>query len=365
MVGLLDHTDAFHDHDTALADQALLLDLYKRFGALTRPYLASAIQEERSNIALRDWVSAASNMFGNLLDACIPRELQGLEAAELKATKAKLIDKINEDIDVVDDHELELLIENTSRSVINAWLTDLNRHCEPGIVLNSFLVRRSAREELLETALKPYSLDNFRDVFVYAMSRFSESLFDTDDVSVKLPMKLVLLPFAVDTDTHGRFALYREHDLPEVTGPKKIPERPDFPYTLFDLESFCIRQISSWKQTIAENFSDGALLMPEMAIPESSAGKFFENTERLARYELGSVPLDYQQYARIMSKFTDNLREENLSEIVVRNGISIRYDNNNMRLQEDHDEHVGRFGTDIKIFKAMRAATELELSNAS
>jgi len=99
MTGLLERNDSFHDNN-ALEDQSRLLDLYQMFGSITKPYLADATLEERRNIGLRDWVSAASSMFGNLLNTFIPAGEPRLESAELCATRDRLVAKIEEDIGI-------------------------------------------------------------------------------------------------------------------------------------------------------------------------------------------------------------------------------------------------------------------------
>jgi len=374
MTGLLDDNDSFHDHDNALIDQSKLLKLYQLFGSITKPHLAHAIQEERRDIGLRDWVSAASNVFGNLLDEFTPEGEERLEANELRATKNRLVEKIEEDIDEVNSHELDILVENTSRSIVNAWLTDLNRHYDSeGLILNSFLMRRGSHEGLIERALLPYAVDDFRDVFVCAMNTLSEELFSSDIASVALPMKMNLFRSTNNMDEYGEFIVYREEDILETKDETKdetndetvfMPRWEEMP-NRFALESFCLRQLNLWKVELVNNFTPNAILSKELAIPTSIQASFLEKTEQLARHELSNVKFEEEQFEHIMCAFVNNIRIEEINEIAVKNGISIQYEDNDMRLKIDDNNHTEIVNTDVKLFRAMRAATENEILKAS
>lgn len=344
MTGILEHEDAFHSYENAINDQSIALDLYQRFSNITRPYLENIIFEESKEIALRDWVSAANNMFENLFDYCIPKEAGKLSRKELRDAKLLLAESIASDIDNINEHELSLLVENTSRSVINSWLTDLNRNYETGMELNHIFSRHGSDYQFIENALIPFSMDNNRDIFVYSMNILADDLISSNE-EIILPMNLHIIYF------RDRYFLYRNSEIPNEM---ELSSNSPKDFSIPDIESFAFLLVNLWKNELANNFS------PNADLNESLNTDFFSKVNSLACSKLG-MPLKESELNDIFSIFTKAIKElNNRNYFAVNDNIEVLHNKNDSLLTRKAEvKENDRLLSDILLFRAMKQAFDI------
>ena len=108
--------------ESVRADRKILFDLYERFGRVTRSYLIHALREERKAISIDIWARAAQSMVNNLRDTLASEEDQSVGSpGSLREIRRKMKSLLENEREDLETRELDLLVANTSRAIINAW----------------------------------------------------------------------------------------------------------------------------------------------------------------------------------------------------------------------------------------------------
>ena len=385
MPRMFDGRNAVRDTDQAESDHRILLDFYSRLGNVTRPYLLTAIKQERHRIPDYTWGRVALGFMKGFTQSGAPSSrFEGVEnkddspkskqtALSREQTKKLVrnsIDRVVEanDIDNINTLELDERVENTSRAIINAWLTDLDQNYWKGMRLNAFLLRKGSEKGLLEEALAPFQVEGLRDAFICAMNVFAESLYADGESVIKLPLGLNLTPvntsLAESDEQLRRFAVYRTADLPKNL---TIP----IDNSAFDLannrnananismtdDEFSIEYATLWVRILNEALKESIQELNEVVLPTPFEDRYIDNIAHIAQQNYGLHGFSTTTARSLMHEFSDQLRDISSDELFFDGGLRLHREEGKRIIERTGTATASDIASSlIASFRAMRGA---------
>jgi len=211
-----------HNHQQALSDHRRFTVLYRLLADLIRPKLETVIQHEQDHANSMEAMRMVSRVINHLVDGCVPSGKGSLPRREVDVAKKEIASLLENNQDLVVQEELDSLSRNIARSVINAWMTELEESYQTGMRLDAQLTPMNNEKGFIAKAMQPYHIPRYEDLVSRSMVSLGVLLASrgSSDSWVGLPLGMRFrisdrMPFSEDVFMPLTYDVMHESDSSE------------------------------------------------------------------------------------------------------------------------------------------------------
>ena len=166
----MESQSSFHNHIEAVSDHRRFSILYRLLSDIIRPKIETVVEHEHAAAHSTEEMRIALRIINGLVEDCVPGGRASLPKDDIRIAEAKIEELLLENKELVLQEELDSLSRNIARSVINAWITEIETSYDNGLILDARLTPVSLDTGFITEAMQPYHVPHFEDVVSQSMN---------------------------------------------------------------------------------------------------------------------------------------------------------------------------------------------------